>query len=328
MAAKKKQLARGVLVNQLTLSRDGKFAAGHTSASQGGTELCVVEVASGIERRLSLESPFTRVAAVDFLGEDLLVAALHDVAGEHLRDNAWTLLRIDPAGVVTRSGPLVTHSVSGALAVGPEGQVALVVATTLFVWKPGELLAGKPPQRLELEVDEHFSQHAAWTATGELLVLAFDRLVELSRQLKARVVPLADIEAHGELSISGDAVSFCGSWSDAPGPADATRFIVDRKTGAVTAKLDSLFHGAHLAEGSLRGASGGKTWLKKKGWKQATRTPELQDGYVMRVGLDGAALDVVPMKLGRVDAFVSAGDVVLVGSDKGLTWLSGVFPTR
>lgn len=324
MAIKKKQLGKGLHANCITLSRDGKYAAGHTAAGHGGSDLCIVELATGKERRITVEAPFTRIGAVDFLGPSLVVAALEDA--EPHDDLPWSVLVIDPEGTSLVRAPAVTKgTVSGSLAVGPEGQVALVVSTALFLWNPGELDAGKAPRRLELEVDPYSSRHIAWTDAGELLVFASEKLVELSPALEARTLALPGIEPCQDLSCSANAVAFLGSRSEGPGFANAITFVVDRKTGAVTATLDSTFDAAHLGDGELLGASGGKTWLKKKGWKRATRTPELEQGYVMRMGLDGTPKEVVPMKLGRVDAFVSAGDVVLLGSDKGMTWYSGVF---
>jgi hypothetical protein len=321
MAIKKKQLAKGILVNRLVVSRDGKYAAGHCSPGQGGAEVAVVELSTGKERRVSLGAPFTRVGAVDFLGPDLIVAALDDDDGA----NNWSVLVIEPDGQVAASRAVTKKELAGALAVGPEGQVALTVSSTLFLWSSGELVAGKAPRVIELDTGAYRADHLAWTEAGELLVLDSEKLIEFSPELRPRELALQGIETHGHLSCAGDAVAFLGSRTQGAGFADAICFVVDRKKGTVSSSLDSVFDTAHLEGKLLVGASGGLTWLKKKGWKKAERTPELQGGYVMRAGLDGEAKEVVPMKLARVDAFASAGDVVVIGSHRGLTWMSGVF---
>ena len=227
MAIKKKQLGKGLHANCITLSRDGKYAAGHTAAGQGGSDICIVELATGKERRITVEAPFTHIAAVDFLGPSLVVAALEE---EPHDDLPWTVLIVDPEGTsLIRARAVTKGTVAGSLAVGPEGQVALVVSTTLLFWEPDALNAGKAPRRLELEVDPYSSTHVAWTDAGELLMFASEKLIEVSRELEARTIPLPGIEPSQDLSCSANAVAFLGCRTEGPGFANAITFVVDRK---------------------------------------------------------------------------------------------------
>lgn len=320
MPIKKKQLAKGMHVNHLVLSRDGRHAVGHMLPGLQTTALCVVDLEKGTERRVTLEPPLSRVASANFLGSDLVVAALEDRKGKS-EEHTWSLLVIDPSGQVTASRVVTKGKISGALAVGPQGQIALLVSTTLFLWKPDELKKGKAPQKLEVPVLANAMSHLVWSDAGELIALGRDCVLVWSPALKLRRIPLPGIEPDGSLSCTGNTVAFHGS--------NDTEFelmiLVDLKTGRVTTCPNWLFNSAQLSNGMLLGASGGKTWLKKLGWRGAEREPVLQQGYVMRLGLDGAQKDVVAVKLGRVDACVGAGSVVLIGTHQGITWYSGVF---
>ena len=320
MPIKKKQLAKGMHVNRLVLSRDGRFAVGHQAPGLQTQEVCVVDVEKATERRVTLDAPIERIAAASFLGPDLVAAALEPLKGGE--EYSWRLLVIDPEGKVTASRAVTKSKISGALAVGAEGQVALLVSTTLFVWKPNELRQGKAPRKLEVPALPNTMGHLVWSDAGELVTLGRDCVVVLSSALKVRKIPLPGIEPLDALSCTAGTVAFHGS--------NDTEFelivLVDLKTGRVTTCPNWLFNQAQLSGGVLLGASGGKTWLKKLGWSGASREPVLQQGYVMRLGLDGKKKDVVAMKLGRVDACAGIGDVVLIGTHQGITWYSGVFP--